>query len=174
MNTAELIKKIKGGNRAPFLYHFTDTRNIASIAQKGIYSRTQVNDACLPGVICGGNEWSFEQDDRRNVSDYVHLCFFDRHPMEYLAKKDERILESYFIKVVPEILDREGVIFCAGVSNAADSTFFDVEKIEQHMDLEILFKRTDWRLPEIQERLKLAQKYEILIPKWVPKSYLRR
>ena len=174
MKTQELIKKIKSGNRAPFLYHFTDTRNIASIAQRGILSRTQVTEANVPDVVCGGNEWSFEQDDRRNVSDYVHLSFFDRHPMEYLAKKDGRIVESFFIKVLPEILDRDGVIFCAGVSNAANSSFFEVEEFEDKMDSEILFKRTDWRQPEIQERLRLAEKYEVLIPKWVPKTYLRR
>jgi len=170
----ELINKIRKGNRTPFLYHFTDMRNITSIAERGVLSRAQVTTIGLTDVVCGGNEWSFEQDDRRNVSDYVHLSFFDRHPMEYLAKKDGRIEESYFIKVLPEILDRDGVLFCAGVSNAADSVMFGVEEFENHMDVEILFKRTDWRLSEVQNRLRTAEKYEVLVPKWVPKTYLRR
>ena len=174
MTIEELIRRVEAGNRTPCLYHFTDTRNIPSIAANGILSRDEIARRCMPNVVCGGNEWSFDQDCRRGVSDYVHLCFFSDHPMEYRAKAEGRIEDSFFIKVLPDVLRADGVRFCAGVANAADSYLFGIEEFEQHMDTELLFKRTDWRLPEIQERLKLAKKYEILIPKFVSKDLLRK
>lgn len=174
MTTDQLIELIKKGNRAPCLHHFTDTRNIPSIAANGILSRTEIGRRNVCDVTFGGNQWSFDQDDRRGVSDYVHLCFFNQHPMEFRAKADERIQESFFIKILPEVLRIEGVLFCDGVANAADSNLFDVSQFEQFMDVEVLFQRTDWTLPEVQERLKAAKKYEILIPRHVPPELLRR
>ncbi len=174
MTPERLIQLIESSNRPPFLYHFTDTRNIPSIVQHGLLSRTEIEIRAIQGTHHGGNQWSFEQDDRMGVSDYVHLCFFNQHPMEFLAKKDGRIEESYFIKILPKVLERSGVRFCAGVSNSTGRQLLGFEDLENHLDLEILFKRTDWREQEVQERLKAAKKYEILFPKKVPKSLLRK
>ena len=174
MNAQQLITRIKKGNRLPCLYHFTDTRNIPSIAEHGILSRSQLAARAVNDVVFGGNSWSHDQDDRKGVSDYVHLCFFESHPMEFMAKKDERIAESFFIKILPEVLDRDGVKFCAGVANAADAELFGIEEVDARLDLEVLFKRTDWKNPEIQARLKMAKKYEVLIPNRVPKKFLRK
>ncbi len=174
MTIDELIRQINDGNRPPCLYHFTDTRNIPSIAANGILSRDEITKKSIPEVVYGGNQWSFDQDNRRGVSDYVHLCFFNDHPMEFKAKSEGRIEDSFFIKVLPDVLRADGVKFCAGVANAADSNLFGIEEFEQHMDSDLLFTRTDWRLPEIQDRLKRAKKYEILIPKFVSKDLLRK
>lgn len=118
MTTDKLIQLIKTGNRAPYLHHFTDTRNISSIATNGVLSRFEIERRQVCNVVYGGNQWSFDQDDRRGVSNFVHLCFFNQHPMEFRAKADGRIQESYFIKVLPEVLAVEGVLFSDGVSNA--------------------------------------------------------
>lgn len=172
MNIDRIVKLIKNGNRSKYLYHFTDRRNIPSIGAHGILSRAEMARRGLEGAICGGNEWSHDQDERMGVSDDVHLCFFAKHPMEYLAKKDERIGETHFIRIKPEVLMRDGVRFCAGVANAKDANLFDAEEFEQHMDIEVMFRRTNWRDPEIQARLQKVEKYEILVPKRVPKTYL--
>ncbi len=175
MTIEKLIELINNGNREPkCLYHFTDTRNIPNIVEHGLLSRTEIQHKRITNVVCGGNDWSFDQDDRRGVSDYVHLCFFNQHPMEFIARKDNRIVDSFFIKVLPEALNLDGVKFCAGVSNAADSEIFGIEDFEAKMDVEILFERTDWREQKIQDRLKIAEKYEILIPKSIPMNLLRK
>lgn len=173
MTVEDLINLIKNTNHRTCLYHFTDTRNVPSIASNGILSRDEIHRKGMQDVITGGNTWSFDQDKTRGVSDDVHLCFFSDHPMEFLARTDGRIEDSCFIKVLPEVLNTNGVRFCAGVANAADSNIFRIDEFKAQMDMEILFERTDWTLPQVQERLKLAKKYEILIPKLIPTKLLR-
>lgn len=175
MEVEKLIRLIKSRYRKPgCLYHFTDVRNISSIARNGILSKMERERIQVEGAITGGNDWSHQQDQRKGLTDFVHLCFFDNHPMEYIAKKENRIDNTYFIKVLPEILDREGVRFCAGVSNAKESELFGVDEFENYVDMKALFRRMEWKNEDELARVRATEKYEILIPKRVPKSFLRK
>jgi len=175
MDAEKLVRLIKNRYRKPgCLFHFTDERNIPSIAANGLLSNAERKKANIDDVITGGNEWSHTQDVRKGLTDYVHLCFFDKHPMEYIAKREERLNDTYFIKVLPEILKRDGVKFCAGVSNSRDSVLFGFEDFEDHVDMKALFRRMEWKDPEELARVRLTEKYEILIPKRVPKTFLRK
>lgn len=75
MTTEQLIDLIRRGNRAPCVHHFTDTRNISSIATHGILSRTEITRRNFCDVTFGGNQWSFDQDDRRG--NLPHHAFYD-------------------------------------------------------------------------------------------------
>lgn len=175
MEAKKIIQLIKNRYRKPgCLYHFTDTRNIPSIVKHGILSASERAKVNILDNVSGGNDWSHDQDIRKGLTDYVHLCFFDTHPMEYHARSEGRLNETYFIKVLPDIIDREGVKFCAGVSNAADSIIFGLDEFENHMDMKALFRYMKWRDSEELARVKITEKYEILIPKRIPKSYLRK
>ena len=175
MKVSKLIKKIQNRYRKPpCLFHFTDTRNIPEIVRHGLLSRDERLRLGVTPIVTGGNDWSHDQDVRNQLTDFVHLCFFNTHPMEFIARRDERFADTFFIKVLPEVLDRDGVKFCAGVSNAADAEIFDVNDFEEHMDMDALFKRLDWRDAEQLARVKATEKYEILIPKRIPKKFLRK
>ena len=99
---------------------------------------------------------------------YVHLCFFDEHPMEYVAKKDGRISETRFLKIAPSVIETPGTMIVDRVSNRADAWPRPAEEMVSQLDLEVIYTRTDWKDAEIQKRLQAARRCEILVPKSVP------
>ena len=155
----------------PHLFHFTDVRNLPSISEHGgLYSAQRLQELGILGkVIRGGNEWSRSADAWTDMDRYVHLCFTDDHPMEYLAKQDGRILESRFLTVHAEVLHIEGTLFCDGVSNRAQGvSYLPALEAGPSIDFEVLYEFTDWHDANIQARRKRARKYEILVPDFVP------
>ncbi len=98
--------------RQPYLFHFTDRRNIEKIKERGgLFSFKELYNSNINGIFCGGNDWSHEADQMRGVDDYVHLCFTEHHPLEYLARQDGRIQETCWIYVSRDILLIDGVRF---------------------------------------------------------------
>ncbi|MFZ0845265.1 MAG: DarT ssDNA thymidine ADP-ribosyltransferase family protein [Pseudolabrys sp.] len=85
-------------------YHFTDTRNIPGIkAANGILSRREATRLKQKIEAVGGNDWSVEADDRTGMDAYVHLCFTNEHPMEFLARQDGRIQSSKFLSISADV-----------------------------------------------------------------------
>jgi hypothetical protein len=156
------------------LYHFTDRRNLPSIRQQGgLYSLAMLRARGVADMHPGGNEWSHEADARVGVDRYIHLCLKPNHPMEFRAREDGRIQESIFLQVHPEVLDWPGVRYTPDVSNKAGVTNHSIEEAKQLIDFEVLFTRTDWRNPAIQQRLQQAEKCEILVPDHIPLALIR-
>jgi len=146
-------------------YHFTDTRNLPSIRKHGLLSLSEIRRLGIENTVAGGNDWSHEEDQRRGLDRYVHLCFLKEHPMEYVAReKEKRIQESRFILVSRDVIHRDGVRFTAGVANRSGSRLLTLKEACESMDFEVIYDRTDWRDPQIQERRKAAKKYELLVP----------
>lgn len=155
-------------------YHFTDSRNLASIRKRnGLLSCAELIRQNIPVVAPGGNEWSHDADVLSGVDDYIHLCFLDDHPMEYLAKQDGRIVQSVYLQVVPEVIGLEGVMFAPDVSNKSGVKLLPLEEAVRNMDFEVIYDHTDWRDPAVQARRKIAKKYELLVPRHVPSSLIR-
>lgn len=153
-------------------YHFTDTRNLPSIRAHGLLSMAELKRRELQATHPGGNEWSQLADARAGVDRYVHLCLFNEHPMEYLARQDGRIEESVFLRVAPEVISLEGIVFSPEVANKAGARLLPLSDAIEQMDFEVIYTRTDWRDPLIQERRRLAKKYELLIPNHVPMKFV--
>jgi len=103
---------------------------------------------------------------------YVHLCFFSEHPMEWLARQDGRIEQSRFLKIAPEVLQLPGVMITNGVANKADMVPQPAEAMIGQLDLKVIYTRTDWKDPAIQERLKAARRCEVLVPGRVPAAMI--
>ncbi|OYW76216.1 MAG: hypothetical protein B7Z37_09815 [Verrucomicrobia bacterium 12-59-8] len=154
------------------LYHFTDVRNIPSIKKFGLLSHAELQRQSVEVAAPGGNDWSHEEDQRRGLDEYVHLCFFDQHPMEYIAKKDGHIVETTFLKVSPEILKNSELRFTGEVANKSGSKLLTLEQAVDLLDFEVIGTRTDWRDSAIQQRLKAAKKYEVLVPKAIPANMI--
>jgi|SRR5579883_2173490 hypothetical protein len=156
------------------LYHFTDRRNLPLIRQLGgLYSLAKLKEMQVVIPNPGGNEWSHDADKLKGMDGYVHLCFKPNHPMEHLAREDKRIGESIFLQVHPDVLKWDGVKYSAGVSNKSGVPIHTIDEAKKLIDFEILFTRTDWKNPTIQQKLQLAEKCEILVPNHIPLEFIR-
>jgi ssDNA thymidine ADP-ribosyltransferase, DarT len=160
--------------RITSLFHFTDCRNLPLIRELGgLYPLAQLREQNVQVPAIGGNQWSQEADGIRGMDQYVHLCFRGTHPMEFLARQDGRIVDSIFLEIHPDVLKFDGVKFTPDVSNKAGVDSYPIEEAAQMIDFEILYTRTNWSDPEIQKRLKQAEKCEILVPRYIPVKYIR-
>ncbi|MBA3243069.1 MAG: DUF4433 domain-containing protein [Acidobacteria bacterium] len=80
MTFDEFMKVVQAkGSHHSYFYHFTDTRNLASIAKYGLLSLRQLSDRGIKVAAPGGNEWSHDADRHKGLDDHVHLCFMDEH-----------------------------------------------------------------------------------------------
>jgi hypothetical protein len=156
------------------LYHFTDRRNLQSIREHGgLYPMTKLRKKSIKVVAPGGNEWSQDADGIKGVDAYVHLCFRNNHPMEYLARKEGRIGDTIFLQIHPDVLNWDGVLFTDDVANKSGVETQTIEEAREIIDFEVLYTRTNWSDPKIQARLQQAEKYEILVPKKIPLEMIR-
>lgn len=155
-------------------YHFTDRRNAASISERGgLYSLVALREMGIEIPAPGGNDWSHDADEMKGLDRYVHLCFRPNHPMEYVARQDRRIADSVYLQIHPDILRIKGVMFTADVSNKAGVEVIPLADALEIIDFKVLYTRTDWSDPEVQQRLRQAEKYELLVPNHVPMKYIR-
>jgi ssDNA thymidine ADP-ribosyltransferase, DarT len=150
-------------------YHFTDSRNLESIRKNGgLHPLATLREKQIDIAAPGGNDWSHDADERRGLHKFVHLCLRDQHPMEYVVRKEGRIVESVYLKIKPEIIGCEGIRFTPDVSNKKDVPLLTLAEAVEELDLEVIYRWTNWRDPEIQKRLRKAAKYELLIPQSIP------
>jgi hypothetical protein len=155
-------------------YHFTDRRNAASIRERGgLYSLAALREMGIEIPAPGGNDWSHDADEMKGLDRYVHLCFRPNHPMEYVARQDGRIADSVYLQIHPDILRTEGVMFTPDVSNKTGVEVIPIADALEIIDFKVLYTRTDWNDPEVQQRLRQAEKYELLVPNHVPMKYIR-
>lgn len=158
----------------PRLYHFTDRRNVPPIrVHGGLFSHAELRRRGIVVPAPGGNQWSLDADQLRGMDGYIHLCFRSNHPMEYLARQDERIIDSIFLEIHPSVLQLPEVRYSPGVSNRADAEYFTMEQAREMIDFQVLYTRTDWHDPAIQERLRAAERAEILVPRHIPLNLIR-
>lgn len=167
----QIMQKSTQGNQS--LFHFTDTRNLPSIKQHGLLSANERDARGISPVTTGGNELSQDADGWNNVRDYVHLCFFREHPVEYLARRDGRIDQAVYLPVNPRVLSRPGAKVSLGVANMTGVEILPVAEGLAKLDHKVIYTRTEWRNPEILERLHTARKCEILIPNHVPVEMIK-
>lgn len=171
MTLEELVGWFRA-NRLTF-FHFTDERNIPLIKEHGLLSNRELVRRGLKCLAPGGNQWSIDADVRTGMDRYVHLCLRKQHPMEYMARQEGRIQASRFLRIDPDVLLIGGAQLTDGVSNKTGVNRGDPIGMMHAIDWEVLYLRTNWKDPAIQERLKVASKYEVLIPDAVPVASIR-
>lgn len=119
----------------------------------------------------GGNQWSIDADNCMGMQNYIHLCFLDEHPMEWLAKEKGRI-DPVWLEISTEVLDFSGVKYCAGVANQAGAVYLTSSQAIKNMDFDYLFNWHDFNVIENRDRHNEAKKYEILVPGSIPINYI--
>ena len=155
-------------------FHFCDRRNLPLIQELGgLYSLEQLEERCIQIPAPGGNDWSHDADRMKGLHRYIHLCLRNNHPMEYLARQAERIVDSIFLQISSEVLQLDGVMYTADVSNKSGVRLHTIEDAREMIDFEVAYTRTDWRDPAIKKRLDDCEKCEILVPDFVPIELIR-
>ena len=116
-------------------YHFTDRRNLELIREfRKLLSLAKLRELEIEISAPGGNDWSHQADEKIGLDEYVHLCFKNNHPMEYVARKDGRIEDSIFLRIHPEVLEFEGVKFTPDVSNKAGVPIYSIDDAHEMID----------------------------------------
>jgi len=160
--------------RITHLYHFTDRRNLEFIRKhNGLFPLEALRKMGITIPAPGGNEWSQDVDQMIGMDHYVHLCFRNSHPMEFRARQDGRIQDSIFLQIHPDVLQFNGVLFVPDVANKSGVQTFSIEDARGMIDFDVLYTQTNWRNPEIQQRLQQAEKCEILVPQHIPLAMIR-
>ena len=108
----------------------------------------------------------------RGIDPYVSLCFTYNHPMKYLAHKDGRLPNPRYLLISPDVLKVPGVQIAFGVANANDTEIFPLAEALDRLDHEVIYTRTNWSDPDIQTRLRAAEKMEILVPDGVARNLI--
>lgn len=161
-------------SRISFLYHFTDRRNLQLIRDLGgLHPLADLETMGVAIPAPGSDEGSRAVDRARNLDHYVHLCFKSNHPMEYVARQDGRIGDTIFLQVHASVIQWEGVLFVPGMANTNGITFHSMDQARGMIDYDVLYTRTDWSDPHVQQRLQAAEKYEILVPRVIPLELIR-
>ena len=171
MTVDQFIEMIRKSRRHCHLYHFTGRENIPSIRKNGLVSKERMRAEGWWPKAAGGNKLSHQLDTRYGINPYVSLCFTQNHPMLFRVHEEGRLLDSLYLKICPEILRIADTLFSFGVANAATAQHLPVaEAVRQfdELDIEVLYSRTNWSDPEVNKRLRDAEKFEILIPDNVP------
>lgn len=159
-------------DKIPRLFHFTDRRNLDLIRMHGgLYPIDHLERKGVAVPAPGGNQWSRDADEPRGMGRYVHLCFRANHPMEYAARQDGRIIDSIFLEIHPSVLQFSDVQFTRDVANKSGVEAVPIGDAE--IDYEVLYTRTDWSDPAIRQRLKQAEKFEVLVPHCIPLLHIR-
>lgn len=172
MTVEDFISVIRKSSQHSCLYHFTDESNFESIDKLGLVSKERMRNENWWPTTTGGNNWSHQQDIARGIDPYVSLCFTSNHPMKYLAHKDGRLPNPRYLVISPEVLAVTGVRIAFGVANANDTLILPLSDALERVDIEVIYNRTNWSDPEIQSRLRAAEKMEILVPHGVSRSLI--
>lgn len=172
MTVDELIAEIKRSTQHIYLYHFTDKSNLESINIKGLLSKEQMRAEGWWPERTGGNELSHSLDTYRGIDPFVSLCMTQNHPMKFTACSTGSLSEPVYLAIQPEILKTPGAKMAFGVANANGTEILLLEEALDKLDTEVIYRRTNWADPDVNQRLRVAEKYEILIPGAVPRDLI--
>lgn len=172
MTLEELVENIKNSSQHKFLYHFTDEANLHSINNRGILSKAIMKSEDWWPEYTGGNDLSHQLDDEHGISEYVSLCFTCNHQMKYTAHKDGRLPNPRYLKISPDVLNIEGTKIAFGIANSNTVDILNISEAVARLDYEVIYTRTDWSNPAVNQRLMAAEKFEILIPNSVPRNLI--
>jgi hypothetical protein len=173
MTIDELVALISRSTQHKHLYHFTDESNFETIDKKGLFSKEKMRTEGWWPQTTGGNQWSHDQDTARGINPYVSLCFTCNHSMKYLAHKDGRLPNPRYLKISPDVLRIPGVCIAFGIANANTTEILPIEEAIEKLDVEVIYSRTDWSNPAINQRLSAAEKFEVLVPHAVPRDLIK-
>jgi hypothetical protein len=156
-------------NGIEFLYHFTDDSNLTSIKEKeGLYSWAfcESNNINIP--MPGGDSLSRTLDKRKGAENYVRFSFCKNHPMEYVAKRDRRIINPVKLLCDTELIYHIGTKFCNMNATKNEAIISDTLEYFQNIDFGIC----DKNYLRLNQSEKSKYQSEVLVYEHVPIKYI--
>ncbi|WP_316192059.1 MULTISPECIES: DarT ssDNA thymidine ADP-ribosyltransferase family protein [unclassified Bradyrhizobium] len=154
-------------------FHFTDRSNLPLIRDHGLIATSGLRSRNLfDSVKTGGDAVSLDSDKATGTDEYVCLCFRANHPMAFVAMNDERKLDPVYLEIDPAVIKLPNVMITDAPSNQKGVERIVAATALDKLDLDVLYKRMEWKDPAVLDRLKIAEKYEILIPTSLDKRYI--
>ncbi len=92
--------------------------------------------------------------------------------MAFVAMNDERKLDPVYLEIDPAVIKLPNVMITDAPSNQKGVERIVAATALDKLDLDVLYKRMEWKDPAVLDRLKIAEKYEILIPTSLDKRYI--
>jgi hypothetical protein len=93
--------------------------------------------------------------------------------MCHVASKEGRIKTPRYLAISPDVLELEGIKIALDVANKSGVQILDLDTALESLDVQVLYTRTDWKQPAINERLRAAEKCELLVPECVPVKLIK-
>lgn len=94
------------------LYHFTDSRNLASIRKHGgLYSWLQCERRGIKVTAPGGGSSSRWRDQTKGLEDYVRLSFNGDLPMMHVAVRQGRLQSAEILEIDPSVIYLSQTLF---------------------------------------------------------------
>jgi len=172
MTLDKLIEIIGKSHQHRFLYHFSDEANFTSINEKGLISKATMRAEGWWPDAPGGNQLSWTLDTKHGIDPYVSLCFTTNHSMKFIAERDGRLKSARYLAISPNILKTPGTKIAFGIANANNVEILPIEEAIEKLDIEVIYSRTNWSDPAVQQRLSAAEKFEVLVPHAVPRNLI--
>ena len=170
MDTKEFVQLINQNDlQPPYFYHVTDETSLSSIKSHGILSTNERKSKGIYPKFRGGNDISRYADGKNKITGFVSLSFTRNHAVRSWGTLPNPVC----LRIYPEILLSDGVMFADGVANKNDTIRTPIlEAIKEgKIDYEVIYECTD---PDDVENYERAKKTEILVPKCVPPEMINR
>jgi len=144
-----------------FLYHFTDSTNLASIKKSGLMSASELLSKAIPSKM-NSDEASRKMDDSAGLGHYVRLSFSAKNPMMFVAKKEGRISNPVVLRIKLEVVSRPGVLFSSCNATRHDAIISDRANVVR---FDVVRAKSCFNVPEL---LRHHYQAEILVPSPLP------
>lgn len=145
------------------IWHFTDRSNLESISRDGVLSLRNLIKNKIDVSCYGADDLSHRLDRKYGLDKYVHLSFIKEHPMQYVKTRDGDIPNPIWLEIDASILANNDTVFSDQIANKTNAKIYNIDDLSKYMDLDVLWARTDWRDPQIQQRRRAAKYGEIMI-----------
>jgi hypothetical protein len=145
------------------IWHFTDESNLESIKKYGLLSLRNIIQSRINVACFGADDLSHRLDIHKGLDKYVHLSFIKEHPMQYNKTKQGSIPNPIWLEIDASVLFSSNTIFTDQIANKNGVQLHNINDLTKYIDLDVLWGRTDWRDPCIQQRRKAAKYGELMI-----------
>lgn len=162
----KLFDKLIKDKKIPFLFHFTDRSNYASIIKyKGLYSWKYMRNNGISFTSCSNDESKY-LDEIKSIDQYVKLSFTPNHPMFSIVKREQRINNPILLKIKPDIIFLETTMFSDRNATSANANLSGSFDFFSNLPFN-LFKKT-WKTELEKQQIQS----EILVLDHVPLDYI--
>jgi hypothetical protein len=154
------------------IWHFTDVKNLLGILEAGGLLPSELLD--MNEVTPSGDPTARAREVKLGLHQYVHLCFFPEHPMEWAIthnpSRHPELREVIWLEISTNVLTRKDVCYTYQMANTKNARKLDEEaaiadlnlgflfpsKSKAHFNQNIMYEKRDVR--------SVALKHEILVP----------